>query len=286
MFVLPTVIMIFTFSYYPAIAAFYYSFTNWDGFRPAQFIGFDNFVSIFTTEEFRQAFLNLLWITLFSVFVTITVPLIVALFIYKIRNQKLQYFYRLLFVFPMVVPAMVGILLWQFILNPDVGLMNAVLSASGVPQDQLPLWLASPKTAMLSLFVMGFPYVSGVNILIYLAGLQNIPKELKEAAIVDGANGFRLFFKIELPLVMSQIKLLVILTVIGVLQSFHIQLVLTGGGPMNSTTVPGYIMYKEAINNNQLGYGCAIGVVLFLLIFTLTVINNKYLKSSTEYDQG
>lgn len=286
LFLLPTILLIMTFSYYPALSAFYYSLTNWDGFLPAKFIGFKNFEIIFTSEEFRRAFLNLFWFSLFNVITSLSVPLIVALLIYKVKHTKLQNIYRLLFVFPLVVPGMVTILLWQFILNPDVGLLNAFLAALGVPEDQLPLWLASMKLALPSLLLVGFPWISGVSVLIYLAGFQSIPVSLREAAIVDGANGITLFFRIELPLIMSQIKLIMILSVISVLQTFSLQLVLTNGGPANTTTVPGYIMYREAVINSQLGFACAIGVVLFIMIFTLTVINNKFLKSSTEFDQN
>ncbi|MBP1989463.1 carbohydrate ABC transporter permease [Paenibacillus eucommiae] len=285
LFLLPTLVMMATFSYYPALSAFYYSFTNWDGFLAAKFVGLHNFKTIFTTEEFRIAFLNLFWFALVNMIISITAPLLVALLIYRVKHGKLQNMYRLLFVFPLVVPGMVIILLWQFILNPDVGLMNAFLSAVGVPEENLPLWLGSMRMALPSLLLIGFPWVSGVSVLIYLAGFQSIPVSLREAAIMDGANGVTLFLRIELPLVVSQIKLLVILSIISVLQAFSYQLVLTNGGPANTTTVPGYIMYREAVNNSQLGFACAIGVVLFVMIFTLTVINNKFLKSPTEFDQ-
>ncbi|RED52785.1 carbohydrate ABC transporter permease [Cohnella phaseoli] len=285
LFLLPTIALIMTFSYYPALSAFYYSFTNWDGFLTAKYIGFKNFEIIFTSEEFRQAFLNLFWFSAFNVLTSLTVPLLVALLIYKVKHLKLQNMYRLLFVFPMVVPGMVTILLWQFILNPDVGLINSFLAAIGIPDEKLPLWLASMRMALPSLLLVGFPWVSGVYVLIFLAGFQSIPGSLREAAIVDGANGKILFFRIELPLIMSQIKLIMILTMISVIQTFSLQLVLTNGGPANKTTVPGYIMYREAVINSQLGYACAIGVVLFIMIFLLTIINNKFLKSSTEFER-
>ncbi|MBP1994485.1 carbohydrate ABC transporter permease [Paenibacillus eucommiae] len=283
LFLLPTVAMILVFNYYPAIAAFVYSFTSWNGFNAPVFNGLDNFREIFGTKVFSQAFWNLLWLTLFQVVASIIFPLLVARMIYKVRNQKLQNVYRMLFVFPLVIPGMIIILLWQFILNPDVGMLNALLSLLGVPEEHLPLWLGSMDTALVSLMLIGFPWVSGVSLLIFLAGFQSIPQEIIESATVDGAKGFRLFYKIEFPLVISQIKLILILTIIGSLQSFQTQLVLTGGGPGYSTTVPGLVMYQEAMINNRMGFACAVGVILFILIFALTIINNKYLKSSTEF---
>jgi raffinose/stachyose/melibiose transport system permease protein len=284
LFLLPTMIMILMFNYYPAIAAFYYSFTNWDGFTTPIFVGMGNFKEIFTTRVFSEASWNLLYLTLFSLFITLTIPLLVAEFIYKVKQKRMQNFYRLLFVFPLVIPNMVILLLWQFFLNPEVGFINAILSALGVSYDHLPLWLGSPNTALVSMMLIGLPWINGVAVLIYLAGFQSIPMSILEAAQMDGAKGFRLFFSIELPLVVSQIKLLMILTIIGSIQAFQTPLVLTNGGPGYSTTVPGLIMYKEAVLNNRLGFGSAVGVVLFAIILVFTIINNKYLKSSTEYN--
>lgn len=275
--------MIGLFNYYPAIAAFVYSFTNWNGFNVPDWVGLNNFKEMFTTAVFSRAFLNLLWFTLFGVATSISIPMLVALAIYKVKHRGVQNVYRLLFVFPLVIPSMVVLLLWQFILNPDVGMLNALLAAFGIPEGKLPIWLGSPDTVVVSLMLIGFPWVHGVSMLIYLAGFQNISRSIVEAATVDGASGFRLFFRIELPLVAAQIKLILILTIIGTLQGFQTQLVLTGGGPGYASTVPGLVMYQEAMINNRMGFACAVGVVLFMLIFTLTFINNKYLKSSTEY---
>jgi len=283
LFLLPTLLMLFVFNYYPAIGAFVYSFTSWNGFNAPKFIGLRNFEEIFGMPLFSKAFWNLLWLTIFQVSASITVPLFVARVIYKVKNQRAQNVYRLLFVFPLVIPGMVIILLWQFILNPDVGMLNALLSWLGVPEDHLPLWLGSMDTALLSLMLIGFPWVSGVSLLIFLAGFQSIPQEIIESATVDGATGFRLFYKIEFPLVVAQIKLILILTIIGSLQTFQLPLVLTGGGPAHSTTVPGLLMYNEAMVNNRMGFACAIGVVLFILIFVITFINYRYFNSSTEY---
>ncbi|MFC5407189.1 carbohydrate ABC transporter permease [Cohnella soli] len=282
-FLLPTLAMIGLFNYYPAIEAFVYSFTNWDGFSTSDFVGLNNFKEMFTTAVFSHAFLNLLWLSLFGIATSLTFPMLAALAIYRVKNKRVQNTYRMLFVFPLVIPSMVVLLLWQFILNPDVGLLNAILAAFGVPEDMLPLWLGSPDTVLFSLMLIGFPWAQGVSMLIYLAGFQNISRSIVEAATVDGAGGFRLFFRIELPLVAAQIKLILILTIIGTLQGFQTQLVLTGGGPGYASTVPGLVMYQEAMNNNRMGFACAVGVVLFVLIFILTFVNNKYLKSSTEY---
>ncbi|MED5019847.1 sugar ABC transporter permease [Paenibacillus chibensis] len=284
LFLAPTLISLLTFNYYPALSALYYSFTDWNGFNAPNFIGLDNFVEMAKSLDFQTGFRNMLIITVFSVFVSVTIPAIAAEFIYKTEKPRMQHFFRLMFVFPLVIPGMVILLLWQFLLNPEVGLINSLLTSLGVSEEHLPLWLGSPDTALASFMLIGFPWVNGVGVLIYLAGFQNIPKSVIEAAKMDGATGFSLIWKIEVPLIASQIKLIAILNIIGGIQAFQNQLVLTGGGPGYSTTVPGFIMYQSAMSASRFGYASAIGLVLFVLIFIFTLINNKYIKSDTEYN--
>ena len=136
---------------------------------------------------------------------------------------------------------------------------------------------------MPSLMFMGFPWIDGVGMLIYLAGLLAIPMEVTEAAIMDGASSLRRFFSIELPLIIPQLRLILILNVIGALQGFGPQLLVTRGGPSNATTVPAWEMYQAATMSGRYGVASAIGVVLFVLIFSLTLLNNAAVRSSVEY---
>jgi len=129
---------------------------------------------------------------------------------------------------------------------------------------------------------MGFPFAGGINILIYYAGLAGISESVHEAAELDGAKGLYKFLKVDVPLVMSQIKLLTILTVIGTVQSFETLFIMTKGGPGFRTMVPGLWMYMNAFSFQRMGYACAIGVILFLLILGLTVLNLRYFRSSED----
>ncbi len=129
---------------------------------------------------------------------------------------------------------------------------------------------------------MGFPFAGGINILIYYAGLAGISESVHEAAELDGARGIRKFLKVDVPLVMSQVKLLTILTVIGTVQGFEGMFILTKGGPGFKTMVPGLWMYMNAFSFQRMGYACAIGVILFLLILGLTVLNMRYFRSSED----
>ena len=142
----------------------------------------------------------------------------------------------------------------------------------------------SPHLALISLMFVGFPFVDGFGLLIYTAGLQAIPQEVLDAAQVDGAGPIARFFRVEIPLILGQIRLLMVLTLIQGIQQITPVLILTGGGPANLTTVPGLAMYNDAFYNNQFGYACAIGSVMFLVIMILTVLNLRFLRPSTDYD--
>src|SRR5262249_48113090 len=130
---------------------------------------------------------------------------------------------------------------------------------------------------------IGFPWVGGFALLIYYAGLQNIATDVFDSARIDGATGLTRFRAIDLPLLMGQVKLLVVLAIIGGLQGFQTQLLLTHGGPRYATMVPGMHLYQNAMQFDRMGYACAIGVALFLVILSITYLNMRYLRSSTEY---
>jgi raffinose/stachyose/melibiose transport system permease protein len=196
------------------------------------------------------------------------------------RSEKWAYFFRLLFVLPIVVPTVVTVLVWERLYEPNFGLLNAILQLVGLKPIG---WINHPDTALVSLMFAGFPWIHGVGMLIYLAGLLAIPDEIIEAAIVDGAGSWRRFFAIELPLIVPQIRLTVILNVISSFQSFGWQLLVTRGGPGETTTVPAWQMYKEAMLGGRFGVASAVGVVLFILIFTLTLINQASIRSTVEY---
>jgi len=277
---LGTFALLIAFSYYPAISAVLHSFTVWDGFRPATWTGISNYQEVFTSEVMGRAFVNMALLVLWQVFRAAVFPLLGAALIYRLRQEKLAYVYRLLFVLPIVVPATVGILVWRQFFDPNVGLLNDVLKMVGLKGLS---WLNSESSALFSLMVIGFPWIDGVGMLIYLAGLLAIPGEVIEAAIMDGAGSLRRFFSMELPLVVPQIRLIVILNVIGALQGFGWQLLVTRGGPNNATSVPAWEMYQSAMTAGRFGYASAIGMILFVIIFALTLINNAAIRSQVEY---
>lgn len=288
LFLIPSFAFLITFVYYPALSAFFHSFFRWNGFNIKVFIGFRNFITIWHDPTMHISALNIIKLTIASVIIIVSSPLLAAELIFHLRNLRAAYFYRVLFVIPMVVPWMVTFLFWKFIYNPEVGLLNQLLSVLGLG-DLTQVWLGDYKLALYCIIFAGFPWVSGFAfsgfaLLVYLAGLLNIPPAVLDAGKIDGATGFIRIWRIELPLITSQIKLMIIWTLIIVIQDFIKVMILTGGGPGDSTMVPGLHMYNNAFTYSKMGYGCAIGTVLFFIILTLTIINIKYIKSSVEYE--
>jgi len=280
--ILPTFLLLFTFNYYPAFSAIYHSFFEWDGANFIRFIGFGNFINLFKDPTIPLSFLNTLRLTIASLLINLTFPLLAASLIFHLKNLRYAYFYRVLFVIPMVVPAMVIFMIWRFIYSPTTGLLNQLLRTIGLGHLARP-WLGDFDLALYAVIFVGFPWVAGTSTLIYLAGFQNIPIELLDAVAIDGASTWTRFWRIELPLIMGQIKLIVILTLIGSIQGFVNIMVMTNGGPGEATMVPGLYLYRNAMYYNKMGYACAIGTFLFLIIITLTYLNLRYLKSGVEY---
>ncbi|MFB3897240.1 MAG: carbohydrate ABC transporter permease [bacterium] len=282
-FLLPTLILLAIFNYYPALSGLYHSFTQWEPGIKSRFIGIANFIQLAQDEFFRVSIRNQIILLIANILKVLVVPLFVAECIVHLRSTRSQHLFRTAFLVPMVVPGMVGILLWGAIYDPNIGLVNNFLHL--VNLDQLSRnWLGDFDTALWAIIGIGFPWVGGMALLIYLAGLMAIPQEIYDATKVDGTTVFRRFIHIDLPLISGQIKLLLILTVIGTLQDFNAIYVLTGGGPGLATHVPALHLFYQAFRFNKFGYAASIGFVLFLVMLTFTILNMKFFKSSVEFE--
>jgi raffinose/stachyose/melibiose transport system permease protein len=277
----PTFVFLLVFNYYPALLAIVRSFFRWDIGDQAAYIGLANFRELLHDPIFLKSLGNIGELLLFTLVVNLTVPLVVAETIFMVGSPKWNYLLRVLFVVPMLVPPIVIWVLWKFIYS-DAGLLTSFLEMIG-RKDWIYGWLSHPKTALLAVAFVGFPFAYGFNILIYYAGLNNISRSILESAELDGATPLQSFYRIHLPMIMSQVKLLLVVTVIAVLQGFEAVYILTGdGGPGYETMLPGLYMFLNGFTYKRMGYACAIGVVLFLIMLTFTIMNNQYLRSAQE----
>ncbi|RYG35784.1 sugar ABC transporter permease [bacterium] len=277
----PSFILLAVFCLVPFLWAFWTSFFDYEVGGETRFVGMANYGEYLSDPTFLPSFANMALLTLFHIGVVLVFPLLVARLIFALSSERARYLYRLFFLIPIVVPGIAGTLIWRGMVYNDQGLVNSVLRTVGLG-DLARGWLSDPNMALWAVALIGFPFAGGVNMLIYYAGLSGISEEVQQAAELDGASGVRKFFRIEVPLVMSQMKLLVILTIIGGVQGFEGMLALTKGGPGFRTMLPGLWMYLNAFSFQRMGYACAIGVILFLIILVLTIINLRYFRSSED----
>jgi len=283
LFLIPIYALMVTFKYIPFFHAIEKSFFKWNGGNVNTFIGLQNYVDLFHSKQFGISLVNCLKFCLANIAISLTMPLLAAELLFAVRSAKAQYTIRTLLTFPMVVPGVVVILLWKWILSGDSGVLNAVLSSVGLDSLVTP-WLGSSKTALFSVILVGFPWISGLQFLLYYGALQSIPRELFEASRIDGANTWQRFFRLDLPMLASQVKLIVTLAIINGVQVFETIFILTKGGPGTATLVPSLILYDSAFSFKKYGYSAAVGVVMFVLIMIVTVINQKLMKNTESGD--
>lgn len=276
-FIIPGLILLLLFFYIPAVSAVYYAFFDWDG-QTRIFIGLDNFRDLVHDPLIRDGFKNMIILTMLGLIVTVCVPLLVAELIFNVRSAHWKRFYQTTFLVAGLVPVVVLLLIWQFVYDPYFGPLNAILEQLGFGKMAC-LWLADPHMAIYCLVFIGFPWVSGTTVLIFLAGLNTIPPSILDYCRIDGVGSVRRFFYIDIFFIIGQLRLMTITGFIVLMQAFGLQLILTGGGPGTSTMVPGYHMYLNAFRYDRLGYASAIGLVMALIILAFTVLNLKYLKA-------
>lgn len=275
---LPGLVSYLVWTLYPIIKSFMMSLYKWNinPRIPNKFVGLSNYVKLFHDDIFYTALIN----TLKYVIVTVPGQMILGLFIAVLlsRGLKGQTFFRLLYYMPVITSWVVVSVLFQYLFATRGGLVNYLL------KDVLHLiksdirWLAQENTAMIPIYVLGIWKGIGWSMLIFLAGLQSIPKQLYEAAKIDGANSWLILRKITIPMLRPVIAFQTVMLTIGGFNVFLSVYVITGGGPRNSTQVLSSYMFKEAFDYFHFGYGAAIAVIFFLIVFTIAQIQRKLFK--------
>lgn len=272
--------LVLVFSYFPIVNGFVHIFYRWDGDMISEYVGLDNIRKMLMDTDLWRSF-GVVGIFVVSNLFKMVIPILAAVVLHHVISERAGYIYRVMFVIPMVVPAMVFFLMWKYFYEPNAGVLNELLRATGLlGQTDIIQWLSSEALVIPSLVFAGFPWVGAFGVLIYLAGLQNISEDIYEAAEIDGAGALRIFWQIELPLIMTQVRINLILMIIGTIQQWQNVYLFVGesGGPNGVATIPGLLVFREAFSNGYFGYGCAVGFLLFLVTLGLTFINNKVVK--------
>lgn len=291
--IFPALIMLCVFCLFPVLSAFWHSFTDWDGTTVASFIGLKNYIGIACDRLFWKSMLNVIIITVISMLIGNGAAIFLAELMYNLKS-KLSKFYRFLFVLPAMAPSIIVLLLWQKLIlsGSSTSVANTILRVFGLEPVG---WFTdeNPIIVFISIFLFGFPWMGGTSFLIYLAGLNAIDPSIIEASKLDGLSMFRRIFLIDLPMIKGQLKYFLVMGFIGGLQNYSIQYAITYGGPgevinsmQSGTIVPGYYIYRLINGSSQTGaygYACAMGMVMFLIILAVTVINNKLVKSQEDF---
>ncbi|MER5627606.1 sugar ABC transporter permease [Streptosporangium sp. NPDC002544] len=267
LFVLPALVLFTLLVLAPILVAGYTSLHKWNGIGPpSDFIGLDNFTRLLNSDIFLGDLQNGGILVVLSLVVQLPLSLGLAVMLnQRIRGRAL---YRLLFFAPYMLSEAITGVLFSLILSPEAGLANRLLTSWGLEPWS---WLSEPDTVLFSIFLVITWKYFGFHMIIYLAGLQGIPKELHEAARIDGAGGWKVFRHVTLPLLGPTIRVSVFLSVIGTIQLFDLVWILTGGGPSHASETMAVSMFEYGFKRTQIGYSSAISVAMFLisLVFAL-----------------
>ncbi|MCX5414762.1 carbohydrate ABC transporter permease [Streptomyces sp. NBC_00059] len=254
----------------PVVVSVALAFTKYDVLTAPEFVGLANFRDMLDDAVFRKSIVNTLLYTFFTVPFGMALGMLVALALHT--GLKARGIFRTAVFLPQVTATVAIALVWLWIYNPGNGLLNALLSFLGIDG---PAWLSSTTWALPSVILVGIWQGIGMKMLIYLAALQSLPRELYEAASVDGASKVRQFFSITLPLLKPATFFVLITSMISAFQSFDQIYILTDGGPANSTTMMTYEIYKSAFREFRVGYASAQSLVLFVLLMGFTLVNKR-----------
>jgi len=283
-FVTPSLLFLAVFVILPIIASVWYSFAFYDLMKAPRLIGLDNYLKLLDDERYSRSITN----TLLFAFGTVPTGVITSLALAVLINRSIRgiYTFRAMFYMPVVSSFVSVSLIWLWMYEPNFGLFNDIFEWMGLPRLK---WLRSADTSMMSLIIVSVWKNMGLNMVIYLAGLQGIPPHLYEAAEIDGASGWHKFTKVTAPLLAPTTFFVVIVYFIGALQMFVQVWIMTTqagnnvltGGPLDSTVTVVVLIYSNAFEYLKMGYAAAMSVVLFLIIALVTLINVKFLSYET-----
>ncbi|GIV77881.1 sugar ABC transporter permease [Litorilinea aerophila] len=268
-FLFPSVLLYVVFVMYPYLRAMYISFTRWRGLTPnPEFVGLENFARMLQDELFWNALQH-------NVIYLLTLPIVtisLGLFLAFLLTQGVRFakFYRVTFFFPQVMSVVAIGVLWSFVYHPTMGILNSLLMLVGVQEP--PVWLGNPDTALGAVGAVVVWQSVGFYMVLFIAGMESIPNTFYEAAVIDGATRWHLFWHITLPLLWDTVRTALVFLAIGAVDMFAIVQTMTEGGPSRATDVLATYLYETAFLGSKFGYATAIAVSMFLMVLTLSVV--------------
>ncbi|MDO5038656.1 carbohydrate ABC transporter permease [Clostridium sp.] len=277
-FLLPAAIFFIGFVIIPMIGGIVMSFFDYNP-KSATFIGIENYINIFKDEIFRKSLWNTLVLVIGNVPIVVVFSLFVSMTIFK-KSAKIRSFFRGVFYLPAIASVVSITVVWGWIFHPNYGILNYVLGWFGIDPQ---VWLGNPSIAKWAILMVLVTLSVGQPIVLYMASLGNIPKDYLEAAEIDGANSSQVFKNITWPLLKPTTLYIVIITTINSFQCFSLIQLLTAGGPNYATTTIMYQVYERSFTLGQYGLASSMGVVLAVIVMSISIIQYKYLGSDVEY---
>lgn len=268
-FILPQLVSLVCLGIIPIVIAFVLSFFDWNGFSSPVFTGLQNFKEVFTDPDTAIAIKNTLLYSVIYVPCSIVLSLGLAMLLNKAWGKM---FYRAVFFLPQIVTSVGIAVVWSWIYQPQFGILNMILKFFGIQGKE---WLRDPSTAMGAVIVMSIWWGLGYNIVLFLAGLQNVPRTYVDAAKIDGANERQVFFNITVPLISPTTLLVTITTMINAFQVFDQMFLLTSGGPAKKTYTMAIHIYQTAFKSYELGKASTAALILFFVVVAVSVIQFK-----------
>lgn len=269
LFVLPATVLYLTFVIAPVIVTTILAFAYYDPMLGSQWVGFDNFVRFFTDQRSLQILWNTLRFALFAVTFNVSIGLVLALALNRAMPGWLLYFFRLAFFLPVIIAAAFVSIVWTYFYGDDLGVINYYLRLIGLPGVR---WLTDAGQAMASIIIMDVWKNTGFFMIIFIAALQGVPKNILEAAVMDGTPAWRQFFRITLPYISPVVFFCIVYASIGALQVFESIVILTQGGPGDATRSLSIQIVEEGFGSFQIGYAASISVVMTVIILIITAI--------------
>lgn len=274
LFILPSLIGFVLFYAMPAVRGVYISFTNWDLLRPEKWIGLQNYVKLFSDKEFYNALVVTVYYVLLNIPLQTILAIIIAVMMSRLTKSMLI---RALIIIPWLMPPVVVGLIWLWLLDPNLGIINVTLKSLGLPMIA---FLGLPATAMPSIAMINIWQYVGYTALLIFAGLQSIPGSVYEAASIDGASENQMFWRVTIPLLRPVLVFVIVTSVIGSFQIFDTIAITTKGGPVNATKVMNWYIYEQAFSRFNMGYATALSIILFLILIFVSLLQMRLMRAS------
>jgi raffinose/stachyose/melibiose transport system permease protein len=282
LYIAPCILLMGLFVYYPIVENFRFAFYEFSAFAPDKvFVGFENFLALFQDEVFYIALKNNVWYAVISIICQVFGGLVLAAILEDPLTRLFSGFFRTTFFLPVIISITVISLLFSFVYNPDIGILNSFLRLIGL-EEWARAWLGESETAIFAVIAVSQWQSIGYIMMLFIVAIQSIPQELYEAADIDGANKFYKFIHITVPQVKEMLFVATLITITGAFTVFNEPYILTSGGPGNASEVLGTLLYKSAFFRDEMGYASAIATIILILSLAAAIIQMKLFKTGKE----